>query len=70
MRNEEFMNENIKFSSSFKKLLCRLSGNDPYEDVKEICDQPREGLAKYGCNTNMKYKSLINLLYLWLHTEI
>jgi hypothetical protein len=50
-------------------VLCRLSGNDPYEDVIFFCDQPQEDLAKYGCNPNMKYKSLINLLYLWLHTE-
>jgi hypothetical protein len=27
------------------------------------------GLAKSGYKSNMKCKSLINLLYLWLHTE-
>jgi hypothetical protein len=39
-------------------LLCRQNGNHSKED-----------LAKSGCKPNMKYKSLIILLYLWLHIE-
>jgi len=52
--DDGFMNENIKFPSTFQKLLCRLSGNDPYQDVNFFGDQPQEDFAKYGCNPNMK----------------
>jgi hypothetical protein len=38
-----------------------LSGGNPYEGVKE------EDLAKSGYKMDTKYKSLIILLYLWLH---
>jgi hypothetical protein len=61
----------MKISSShqrFKNYLCRLSGNDPYEDVKKICDQPQEDLAKYGCNPNMKLK-IFNQPFIFMATH-
>jgi hypothetical protein len=39
-------------------ILCSLSGN-----------HPEEYLAKSGYKSDLRYKSLINLLYLWLQTE-
>jgi len=44
-----------------------------YRDlVIETCgktgDCPSENLAKYGYQPNMKFKSLIILLYIWLQT--
>jgi hypothetical protein len=46
----------------FKKPLWRSRG-------KKNSDHTQEDLAKSGYKPDMNYKSLISLLYLWLHTE-
>jgi hypothetical protein len=48
--------------------LCSLIGHQPYEDVEKNGNHPLEELAKLSYKSDMEYKSLINLVYLWLHT--
>ncbi len=45
------------------------SGNHPQKDLEKwVMVLPQEDLAKSGYKPNVKYKSLIVLLYIWLHT--
>jgi hypothetical protein len=44
------------------------SGNHPKE-CRKSDNRPKEHLAKSGYKLPKKYKSLIILLYLWLHNE-
>jgi len=45
------------------------SGNHPKDDVEKVTIAPKDDLAKSGYKPPKKYKSLIILLYLWLHNE-
>ncbi len=54
---------------SWGNLFCSLSGNHLYEHMEKNGNHPKEDFGKFGYKPEMKYNSLINLLYLWLHTE-
>jgi hypothetical protein len=50
-------------------FVCSQSGNHPLENVERTGHHPQDDLAKYGYTSEIKYKSLIILLCVWLHNE-
>jgi hypothetical protein len=55
-----------KYTSVFPSgiVLCRLSGDHPYEGAETNGIHPYKDLAKFGYDPYMKYKSLIHILCL------
>jgi hypothetical protein len=53
----------------FGIFVCSQSGNPSIGRQRKSDDHWLEDLAKYGYKPEIKYKSLITLLYVWLHNE-
>jgi len=64
-----WLSSHISKTVFFGIFVCSQSGNPSIGSWTKSDDHWLEDLAKYGYKPEIKYKSLITLLYVWLHNE-